>query len=189
MTYWFDQEDILKYKIGTEFDPSLPKNFSFINGTLRANNQGTCSICFSQFDQGSRMEDSLQCGHEFCGNDWKEYLTLQLNSGFAKCMEATCPQHMCNMAVPHSQFMKYLEGDDLKKYIKWFCNSFTDKNKNMKWCPFQGCDYCVEFKEFGKSDVNCKCGNSFCFQCSQESHRPCSCEISSQWNIKNSNDS
>ncbi len=85
--------------------------------------------------------------------------------------------------------MKYLKGDDLKTYMKWFCKSFTDDNKNVRWCPFQGCDYCVEYKEYGISDVQCKCGNSFCFKCSQESHRPCSCDITNSWKTKNSNES
>lgn len=38
MTNWFDQENKLKFKIGIEFDPQLPKNFPYINGTLKANN-------------------------------------------------------------------------------------------------------------------------------------------------------
>ena len=38
MTNWFDQESKLKYKIGVEFDPSVGKNFPYVNGTLRANN-------------------------------------------------------------------------------------------------------------------------------------------------------
>jgi len=25
------------------------------------------------------------------------------------------------------------------------------------------------------TDVMCKCGNSFCFKCGGESHRPCDC--------------
>ena len=35
---WFDQENKLKYKIGVEFDPSIPKKFPYANGTLKANN-------------------------------------------------------------------------------------------------------------------------------------------------------
>ena len=163
---WFDQEHKLKHKIGIDFDTKLPISFPYINGTLRANNQGFCSICYSKFDHGINKVDSLACGHEFCASDWKLYLVQQVNNGFAKCMETTCPQYMCNMVVPHSQFLKYLNGDDIKTYMKWFCKSFTDDNKSVRWCPFQGCDYCVEYQEYGVSDVQCKCGNSFCFKCS-----------------------
>lgn len=91
--------------------------------------------------------------------------------------------------MPHSFFEKYLKGDDQKTYQKWFCKSYTDDNKNVRWCPYQGCDYCVEYKEYGISDVQCKCGNSFCFKCGQESHRPCSCENTRTWKTKNSNES
>lgn len=104
-------------------------------------------------------------------------------------MQTTCPQHMCNLAVPHSQFLKYLKGDNMKTYMKWFCKSYTDDNKNVRWCPYSGCDYCVEYQEYGISDVQCKCGNSFCFKCSQESHRPCTCENTVQWKTKNSAES
>jgi hypothetical protein len=38
MTNWFDQENKLKFKIGIDFDPSVAKNFPYVNGTLRANN-------------------------------------------------------------------------------------------------------------------------------------------------------
>ena len=51
---WFDQENKLKYKIGIEFDPKIPKAFPHVNGTLRVNNQGWCSICYSQFNTTDR---------------------------------------------------------------------------------------------------------------------------------------
>jgi hypothetical protein len=38
MNNWFDQEHKLKYKIGIEFDPSIPKVNPYVNGTLKANN-------------------------------------------------------------------------------------------------------------------------------------------------------
>lgn len=52
---------------------------------------------------------------------------------------------MCNVVIPHSKFIKYLKNDDLKTYMKWFCKAYTDDNKNVRWCPYQGCDYCVEY--------------------------------------------
>lgn len=67
--------------------------------------------------------------------------------------------------MPHSMFLKYLKGDGLVTYMKWHCKSFTDDNKSVRWCPYKGCDYCIEFQDFGSKDVLCKCGNSFCFKC------------------------
>ncbi len=96
---------------------------------------------------------------------------------------------MCNVIVPHSQFIKYLKNDDLKTYMKWYCKAYTDDNKNVRWCPYSGCDYCVEYQDFGKPYVSCKCGNAFCFRCGQESHRPCDCLMTEQWKQKNSAES
>ena len=96
---------------------------------------------------------------------------------------------MCNIVVPHSQFLKYLKGDDLKTYMKWFCKAYTDDNKNVRWCPYSGCDNCVEYQDYGLTDVQCKCGNNFCFKCGGESHRPCDCKTTEQWKFKNSAES
>jgi hypothetical protein len=30
---------------------------------------------------------------------------------------------------------------------------YTDDNKNVRWCPYSGCDYCVEYQDYGISDV------------------------------------
>ena len=96
---------------------------------------------------------------------------------------------MCNMAVPHSTFLHFLKGEDLKTYQKWYCKSYTDDNKKVRWCPFAGCDYCVVYQDGGVMDVNCKCGNNFCFKCGSESHKPAECDTTKQWNMKNSAES
>ena len=73
--------------------------------------------------------------------------------------------------------------------MKWFCKSYTDDNKNVRWCPYSGCDNCVEYEDFGITDVVCKCGNAFCFKCGNESHRPCDCPTTINWKNKNSAES
>ena len=93
------------------------------------------------------------------------------------------------MAVVHSKFIKHLDGDSLKDYMKWFWKSFTDNSKHVKWCPSPGCEYCVELKDLSVKYVDCKCGKSFCFKCTKEPHRPCSCEIIAKWNLKNTSES
>lgn len=80
--------------------------------------------------------------------------------------------------------------DDLRTYKKWNYKSYTDDNKSVRWCPYKGCDYCIEFFDFGGiKDVLCKCGNSFCFKCGSESHRPTTCKVSQTWTLKNSAES
>ena len=73
--------------------------------------------------------------------------------------------------------------------MQWFRKSFTENNKLVKPCTFPGCEYCIELKDLIVKEVNCKCGQSFCFECAQEPHRPCSCKTLIKWNVKNSNES
>ena len=63
-----------------------------------------------------------------------------VNAVFSKC-----PQFGCNVVVPHSMFISLLKGESLITYMKWHCKAYTDDNKNVRWCPYQGCDYCVEY--------------------------------------------
>ena len=30
-------------------------------------------------------------------------------------------------------------------------------------------------------EINCKCGTTYCFKCSKDTHRPCSCEMFEKW--------
>jgi ariadne-1 len=110
------------------------------------------------------------------------------------------------MVVPHSLFLKIFgegkkDGKSItdkednatyKKYMRWHCQSFTDDNKNVKWCPYtKECEYAAErINDTNLSSiVDCICGNSFCFRCGEEQHRPADCEMFKEWEIKNSSES
>jgi ariadne-1 len=82
-----------------------------------------------------------------------------------------------------------LEGKDKIKYIKFHCKSYTDDTKNMKWCPSPGCKFCIEDLSYAAKEVQCECGNIFCFKCNQDSHRPCTCDTALKWNMKNKSES
>ncbi|KAL5818699.1 hypothetical protein ACOSQ4_022541 [Xanthoceras sorbifolium] len=42
-----------------------------------------------------------------------------------------------------------------------------------EWCPAPGCDYAVDFDVgSGNFDVTCHCSHSFCWNCTEEAHRP-----------------
>lgn len=95
------------------------------------------------------------------------------------------------MKVPHSIWKEVFEGleESYKQYIKFHCQSFTDDNKSVKWCPRAGCGNCIESKNIAIKDVTCVCGMRFCFRCSRTSHRPCDCDIARKWEEKNGNES
>lgn len=128
---------------------------------------------------------------------WKIYLVDKVKSMGPSCVFTKCPQPRCNVVVPHSFFLKYLEDEEhedgtnyRQKYLNWHCKQMTDHNKNIKWCPQKGCEFMAEKTVFAiKNTVDCRCGNSFCFSCEFEDHLPATCSMVRIWKEKESSDS
>ncbi|KAF2558307.1 hypothetical protein F2Q68_00012964 [Brassica cretica] len=60
----------------------------------------------------------------------------------------------------------------------------------MKWCPAPGCENAIEFTAGTSNyDVSCSCSRSFCWNCTEEAHRPVDCHTVAQWIRKNSAES
>ncbi|RRT75962.1 hypothetical protein B296_00030705 [Ensete ventricosum] len=56
----------------------------------------------------------------------------------------------------------------------------------MKWCPAPGCEFAVEFvMGSGNYDVCCGCSYNFCWNCTEEAHRPVDCVTVAKWIMKN----
>ena len=147
-------------------------------------------ICYEMLEQGKSL--ALDCGHTFCGDCWANYLQTKVQSGF-QGIDALCMQSGCNMKVTHKIFESVLASSpkDKETYWKWLCKSFTDENKNIKWCPNVQCEYCCEREDMGRMlyDVTCECGTEFCFSCGQLTHKPCDCETARLWSEKASAES
>ena len=63
------------------------------------------------------------------------------------------------------------------KYKYYFKKSFIDNNKQTKWCPAPNCKSAVEYPSLKMTDINCKCGNDWCFKCLKKAHRPIHCDL------------
>lgn len=75
----------------------------------------------------------------------------------------------------------------IEKYYRWHCQSFTDDNQSVQWCPAQSCKYGAMKVDLAHNNVvDCLCGHSFCFKCGREQHRPVDCEMAENWAKKNS---
>lgn len=90
------------------------------------------------------------------------------------------------MVFGHSQYLRFLTTTSLQdRYWKQLCKSYTDLNNSIKWCPQKGCEYCFEQSSYNfQSNVDCKCGMSFCMLCSTDSHLPCDCTMALRWKEK-----
>lgn len=136
-----------------------------------------CDICSTLMTE----QDSLQCGHTYCSQCWKDYLEAMIGSGI---LISKCPKFACALTVPESLFEKYLETRTFDKYIRLKCEHFVLFSKGVRWCPAPNCTFIAEFPTLGMCEIACKCGHKYCFACGEESHPPTPCHLMKKWRIQ-----
>ncbi|KAH9624714.1 hypothetical protein KSS87_015613 [Heliosperma pusillum] len=144
----------------------------------------TCGICFDSF--ALEHIRSAFCGHPYCTTCWKGYVTTSINDG-PGCLFLRCPDPSCSVAVGQDMILDLASDEDKKKYSKYIVRSYVEDKKKTKWCPAPDCDNAVEF-ELGSNiyDVTCLCSHMFCWNCTEEAHRPVDCSTVAKWILKNS---
>ncbi|RXI00770.1 hypothetical protein DVH24_001004 [Malus domestica] len=71
-----------------------------------------------------------------------------------------------------------------------FLKGFSTQPRTTKWCPYPGCEYAVNFVgDIENYDVSCLCSYGFCWNCTEEAHRPVDCSTVEKWILKNSAES
>nr|GEZ17188.1 probable E3 ubiquitin-protein ligase ARI8 [Tanacetum cinerariifolium] len=173
---WFADEEKVRRIVGLLEEPrALP------------NKELHCGICFEVYFANNMS--SAACGHPFCVTCWKGYISTAINDG-PGCLTLRCPDPSCGAAVGQDMIVSLVSHDDREKYHRYFLRSFVEDNRKTKWCPAPGCDYAVDFIVGGGSfDVTCRCAYSFCYNCTEEAHRPVDCDTVSKWIMKNSAES
>ncbi|KAK9938868.1 hypothetical protein M0R45_015583 [Rubus argutus] len=79
---------------------------------------------------------------------------------------------------------------DRRKYCYYLRRSYIEARKDTKWCPAPGCEHAVSYDGGNENyDVSCLCKYAFCWNCTEEAHRPVDCETVKQWILKNSAES
>jgi ariadne-1 len=151
--------------------------------------QVTCTVCDEVVprDQAS----SASCGHMFCNNCWKQYLTVQINElqlggGLIRCM-----QNKCTILVDEDLVHKIVDAELFKRYMNFLLESYVTKRPYHTWCPTPGCGSAIAITR-GETMVGVQCGKcerSFCFSCQREPHLPATCAMVSAWHQKAKDDS
>ncbi|KAL4158608.1 hypothetical protein PRNP1_004384 [Phytophthora ramorum] len=121
-----------------------------------------CNICCDEYPAHEVF--GMGCGHVYCLNCWKPYLSLKIQEG-PICVTTTCPAHGCKEVVSDIIFKKIVNPEDYRKYARYLLRSFVDINKGVKWCPSPGCSKAIT-SAGGLSSVTCTCG---CEKCRNES--------------------
>ncbi len=170
---WYEDIEQNKVNAGIELSNKLKLKFKVQN--IPSNGE-ECLIC-------SENENlfSLNCGHKFCDDCWKEYLTEKIKMPLG-ALQVTCPQNECSCFVFEEIYKKYLKDEILlEKLDKAIYKNFINRNDDIKQCPNNHCHLYVKSNMHSAREINCPCGTSYCFKCSKESHRPCTCEIIEKW--------
>ncbi|XP_071713866.1 probable E3 ubiquitin-protein ligase ARI8 [Rutidosis leptorrhynchoides] len=174
---WFADEVKVRRVVGLLEEPRALPNAKEL----------TCGICFEVYRCDSMR--SAACGHPFCVTCWRGYITTAINDG-PGCLGLRCPDPSCGAAIGQDMIVSLATHDDREKYHRYFLRSFVEDNRKTKWCPAPGCDYAVDFIVGGGTfDVTCRCAKSFCWNCTEEAHRPVDCDTVSKWIMKNSAES
>ncbi|XP_027161599.1 probable E3 ubiquitin-protein ligase ARI8 [Coffea eugenioides] len=156
-----------------------------------------CRICWKEHPIALVVVASAACGHVFCKNCWKEFISKSINEGYVKdggCLMLRCPQDSCGAAVGGNIIRSLASDGDKNKYDKFLARSYVESRANLKLCPTPGCNCAVELDNRGPDrlsknfDVSCNCMYGFCWNCLGEAHSPVDCETVALWAVKNSSD-
>ncbi|CAN6485482.1 unnamed protein product [Victoria cruziana] len=176
---WFADEDKVRKAVGLLEKPVVEMTPNAI--------ELTCGICFETYPRG--VMHAAACGHQFCTACWKGYMSTSINDG-PGCLMLRCPDPACGAAVSQDMVNLLASKDDKSKYSRYLLRSYIEDNRKTKWCPAPGCEYAVDFVAGSTNyDVICNCSYYFCWNCTEEAHRPVDCDTVAKWILKNSAES
>ena len=178
---WYEDVEQNKINAGIELSPQKKEEFKK-NGIESFGDN--CLVCFEEKNDDFYC---LNCGHQFCADCWKDYLIEKLKSPLG-ALQVKCLQEGCTCIVPEQIFKKFVQDKVLiEKLDKAISKNFINRNEDLKQCPNPHCHLYSKSNMHSAREIKCKCGTSYCFKCSKESHRPCTCEMFEKWNNLNSN--
>lgn len=152
-----------------------------------------CSVCYGAFAASSTCCDTRTdqdqlcmtstCGHTFCRSCWMQQLSMGITEGSSrrlKCMSPGC-HVLC-----HEDRVRELFRDSpelLSKYNTALLDSYVEDNRAVKWCPsIPHCGRAVQVLVGDPyCEVECPCGQQFCFACCGPPHSPATCEMIDDW--------
>lgn len=175
---WFTDEERVRKTVGIPKEHVVDLNDQEVNAE--------CGICFESYLH--KEIATVSCGHPYCKTCWTSYITEKINNG-SGCLMIRCPEPSCSAVVDQDMIDTFITlEEDKEKYYRYFLRSYVEeRRKKTKWCPSPGCVYAIDFgTRYGTKnyDVTCLCSYEFCWNCSEDAHRPVNCDMVSKWIIK-----
>ncbi|WOK99603.1 putative E3 ubiquitin-protein ligase ARI2 isoform X1 [Canna indica] len=140
----------------------------------------TCNVCFE--DVSICVATRMDCGHCFCDDCWTENFAVAIKDGKSRIR---CMAPRCNIICDEAIVKILLFQRDQKiadRFEKSLLESYVEDNDLVKWCPsVPHCGNAIRVEGDVVCEVECKCGFHFCFNCLQEAHSPCSCQMWKLW--------
>ena len=172
---WYEDVDKNRAKAGIELSNDtkelLKQQGVPVNG----------DYCLTCYEEKNDTFFSLSCGHQFCGDCWTEFLKEKMKNPLG-ALSVNCQQGGCTCVVPEEVYKKFITDKILlEKLDKAIFKNFINRNEDLKQCPNPKCHYYSKSTMHSAREINCVCGSTYCFKCSKDSHRPCSCEMFEKW--------
>ena len=176
---WYDEMGKIKIESHIEQSPESIENIKkFYDKNQIPENQ--CLICLCDLEKEDSI--SLKCNHYLCSDCYKEYINTKLENEPLNILNTPCPLNGCNLYVTRSIFKKCVtEKKKQKIFAKSLVKNFIFSSKDIKLCPNQECNKSVRVLGSKTCEIKCTCGYFFCFNCLQEAHKPCDCEMVKIW--------
>ncbi|GAB4839397.1 Probable E3 ubiquitin-protein ligase ari2, partial [Ancistrocladus abbreviatus] len=114
---------------------------------------------------------------------WTEHFIVQINEGHSRRIR--CMAYKCNSICDEAKVRNLVsrrDSDLAEKFDRFLLESYIEDNKRVKWCPsVPHCGNAIRVDDDKFCEVECACGQQFCFSCSYEAHSPCSCLMWELW--------
>ncbi|KAL6209040.1 hypothetical protein ACLB2K_019983 [Fragaria x ananassa] len=151
------------------------------HGTSQLSSSVMCDICMDEIP--ANKVTVMDCNHCFCNECWTEHFIVKINEGQSRRIK--CMSYKCNAVCDERIIRNLVTARDpnlAEKFDRFLLESYIEDNKKVKWCPsVPHCGNAIRIEDDELIEVECACGNQFCFRCLCEAHSPCSCQIWEQW--------
>ncbi|KAF0978620.1 hypothetical protein FDP41_002440 [Naegleria fowleri] len=147
-----------------------------------------CPLCYDDVP-AANCTKLPACSHAFCDNCWKSHIESKINEGKQQIF---CPEVGCNSIIDDDIISKFVSGEKKQKFERKFIESYVEDNKSVKWCPSTPCcGRCVRVNvpHTTPLEIECTCGQIFCFACTKYPHSPATCNMLTAWQKKCKDDS